>query len=174
MNRTRGQTTLDFAIGTSVFLLTVVFVIAYAPTLFDPFVGGTGTDLLVADRAATSLSGDFLAASTAEPGTLSVGCVGTFFDVSLDEAVQGVGCGGANLNSFDDDEGFSELLSLDGRNANVTIHELGAPASEPVTPEWASDPLVRSNDDSVPSDVAVSTRTVSIEGKQYRLTVRVW
>jgi hypothetical protein len=174
MNRNRGQTTLDFAIGTSVFLLTVVFVIAYAPTLFDPFVGGTGTDLLVADRAATSLSGDFLVASTAEPGTLSVSCVGTFFGVTLDEGVQGVGCGGANLGNFDDSEGFSELLSLGSRNGNVTIHELGAPASEPVTPSWADGPLVRSNDDSVPSDVAVATRTVSIEGKQYRMTVRVW
>ncbi len=169
MSRNRGQTTLDFAVGTSVFLLAVIFVVVYAPTLFDPFAGGTGTKLLVADRAATSLSGDLLTNSTAEPGLLSAGCVGTFFDVDLDDTVTGANCHtGADLEEFDG------LLALDGRNANVTIHELDSPASEPVQPSWAGGPLVRSNSASVPSDVAVATRTISIEGEQYRLTVRVW
>ena len=169
--RARGQTTLDFAVGASVFLLTVVFVIAYAPTLFDPFAGGTGTKLLVADRAATSLSGDLLAPSTAEPGVLSVGCVGTFFDVTLADNVREVGCDApADLEDFD------ELLSLGGRNANVTVHALGAPVSEPAAPEWIDGDgrLTRSNTDEPPTDVAVATRTVSIAGEQYRLTVRVW
>lgn len=174
MTGNRGQTTLDFAVGTSVFLLAVVFVIVYAPTLFDPFAGGTGAKLLVADRAATSLSGDFLVASTAEPGTLSAACVGTFFDVGLDETVQGSNCTGTDLEKFDDPDGFGELLSLDGRRATVTVHELDSPASNPTQPEWADGPLTRSNDDSVPSDIAVATRTVSIEGQQYRLTVQVW
>ncbi len=169
MIRNRGQTTLDFAVGSSVFLLAVIFVVVYAPTLFDPFAGGTGTKLLVADRAATALSGDLLAVSTADPGLLSAGCVGTFFDVDLEENVARANCHtGADLEEFD------ELLALDGRNANVTIHELDSPASEPVEPSWADGPLVRSNSASVPSDVAVATRTVSIEGQQYRLTVRVW
>ncbi len=169
MTRNRGQTTLDFAVGASVFLLTVIFVVVYAPTLFDPFAGGTGTKLLVADRAATSLSGDLLAVSTAEPGTLSVACVGTFFDADPDDTVAG-----ANCETAADLEAFDELLALDGRSANVTIHELDAPASDPASPEWTGDRLTRSNDGSVPNDVAVATRTVSIEGQQYRLTVRVW
>jgi hypothetical protein len=173
-DRDRGQTTLDFAIGTSVFLLTVIFVIAYAPTLFDPFAGGTGGNLLVADRAATSLSGDFLAASTAEPGALSVACVGAFFDVGLTDNVSEANCDGTDLAAFDDPEGLDELLSLDGRSVDVTIHELDAPVSTPAEPAWAEGSLTRSNDDSVPSDVAVATRTVSIEGTQYRLTVQVW
>lgn len=168
MTPDRGQTTLDFAIGTSVFLLAVVFVVVYAPTLFDPFAGGTGTNLLVADRAATTLSGDALAVSTAEPGTLSVACVGTFFEVGLDESVEGADCEETDLDDID------ELLSLDGKSANVTVHELDSPASDPVQPNWADGPLIRASDDSVPSDVAVATRTVSIEGQRYRLTVRVW
>ncbi len=175
MNERRGQTTLDFAIGTSVFLLTVAFVVMYAPTLFDPFAGGSGAKLLVADRAATSVAGDLLAVSTAEPGILSASCVGLFFDVTLDETVRGGSCNNAaTLESLDDDEGFDRLLSLDGRNAVVTIHELGTPASDPVEPTWADGPLTRSNDEADPRDVAVATRTVSIEGQQYRLTVRVW
>ena len=161
----RGQTTLDFAVGMSVFLLTVIFVISFAPTMFDPFVGGSGTKLIVADRVATTLSGDLLAASTAEPGILSVACVAEFYD----EDVEGASCNtNANLDDFDGS------LSLDGRNANVTIHELGEPASNPATPGWATDGLTTSNSESVPSDVAVATRTVSIDSQQYRLTVRVW
>ncbi len=174
MRRNRGQTTLDFAIGTSVFLLAVVFVIMYAPTLFDPFAGGTGANLLVADRGATSLSGDFLAVSTAEPGTLSVTCVGAFFDVGLDEAVGDSECDGTDLGELDDPDGLDELLSLDGRSASVTLHELDDPASIPAQPSWADGKLTRSNGDSVRNDVAVATRTVSVEGRQYRLTVQVW
>ena len=161
----RGQTTLDFAVGMSVFLLTVIFVISFAPTMFDPFAGGTGTKLVVADRAATTLSGDLLATSTAEPSVLSAGCVAEFFN----EDVEGASCTASA--DFDD---FDGSLSLDGRNADVTIHSLSASASDPATPEWASDGLTRSNSGSVPSDVAVAARTVSIDGETYRLTVRVW
>jgi hypothetical protein len=164
----RAQTTLDFAIGMGVFLLTVVFVVANVPTLFDPFAGGTGTTLIVADRAATTLSADLLATSTATPGTLSAGCVAAFFQ----ESIEGASCdAGVDL---DDPGALETALSLDGRNANVTVHELDAPASRPARIGWADDPLTRSNTDSTPIDVAVATRTVSIDRRQYRLTVRVW
>ncbi len=161
----RAQTTLDFAVGMSVFLLTVIFVISFAPTMFDPFAGGSGTKLIVADRAATTLSGDLFAVSTAESGILSVGCVAEFFDEDVD---------GASCDSSAEFSDFDGSLSLDGRSAEVTVHELGSPASEPASPEWATDGLTRSNSGSVPSDVAVATRTVSIDGESYRLTVRVW
>ena len=159
----RGQTTLDFAVGMSVFLLTVVFVIAYAPTMFDPFAGGSGAKLVVADHAATTLSSDLLVASTAEPGILSAGCVVTFF---------GEEPPGASCPTEAEFESLDTALSLDGRNADVTIHELNEPASEPV--EVNGTKLTRSNSASVPSDIAVATRTVSVDGQQYRLTVRVW
>ena len=165
IRRARGQTTLDFAVGASVFLLAVVFVIAYAPTMFDPFAGGSGSKLVVADHAATSLSGDLLAASTADPGTLSTGCVVAFFEGDPP---------GEHCPSEADFGTLDEALSLNGRNAEVTIHDLDTPASEPVAPGWADGELTRSNSESTPSDIAVATRTVSIEGTQYRLTVRVW
>jgi hypothetical protein len=163
--RHRGQTTLDFAIGTGIFLLAVLFVVTYAPTMFDPFAGGTGTKLIVADRAATTLSGDVLAASTADPGILALGCVAELFDESVD---------GATCSSTDDFDDLDDLLSLDGRHAEVTIHELRKPISTPASPGWADGELQRETDGSTPTDVAVATRTVSIDGQQYRLTVRVW
>ena len=155
----RGQTTLDFAVAMGIFLTTVLFVLAYAPTMFDPFAGGTGTKLVVADRAATTLSADVLAASTAQPGVLSAGCVKEFF-------------GGDSYDGCPAEDSLDETLSLDGRNANVTIHELNG--SVPESPSWAPGDPHRATSDSVPTDVAVATRTVSIEGEQYRLTVRVW
>ena len=33
----RGQTTLDFAIGVSVFLIVVAFVLAFVPGMVQPF-----------------------------------------------------------------------------------------------------------------------------------------
>jgi len=155
----RGQTTLDFAVAMSIFLVTVLFVLAYAPTMFDPFAGGSGTKLVVADRAATTLSADVLAVSTAEPGVLSAGCVSAFFG-------SGTGCPPADSGTLD------EVLSLDGRNADVTIHSMADSASTPARVDGVD--LTRQNSGSVPTDVAVATRTVSIEGDPYRLTVRVW
>ncbi|MFO7926580.1 MAG: DUF7287 family protein [Halobacteriota archaeon] len=167
ISTTRGQTTLDFAVGTGVFLLAVLFVVTYAPTMFDPFAGGSGTELIVADRAATTLSSDLLAASTSDPGILSAGCVAEFFEVDADEATCEAGA------SFTD---FDGALSLDGRSADVTIHDLSASASDPADPDWTDggDELHRSSDGSTPTDIAVATRTVSIDDQQYRLTVRVW
>ena len=162
----RGQTTLDFAVGMSVFLLTVIFVISFAPTMFDPFAGGSGTKLIVADRAATTLSGDLLVASTAEPGTLSAGCVAGFFD--SDQSRVENECT-ATIEAVDD---LDRTLALDGRNANVTVHSLADSASKPATVSGVK--LTEATGSSVPSDVAVATRTVSIDGEQYRLTVRVW
>ncbi|WP_181691060.1 hypothetical protein [Natronomonas sp. LN261] len=161
----RGQTTIDFGVGMGVFLLTLVFVVAYAPTVFDPVAGGTGSASMTADRAATTLSGDVLAASTAEPGILSVGCVAEFFG----EVVEGTECEKtAGFSEFDGSPPFED------RNLNVTIHELDAPVSDPARPEWASADLQQPMGGPEPSTEAVATRTVSIDGKLYRLTVRVW
>lgn len=166
----RGQTTLDFAVGASMFLLALIFVIAYAPTMFDPFAGGTGTKLIVADRAATTLAGDVLATSTAEPGSLSIGCVAGFFDGDGDQSAVDEHCTAA----IDDVRDLDGTLSLEGRHANVSIHEIGAPASVPAEPSWAPDDLNRGTGTTIPSDVAVATRTVSIGGDRFRLTVQVW
>jgi hypothetical protein len=178
----RGQTTLDFAVAMGIFLTTVLFVLAYAPTMFDPFAGGTGTKLVVADRAATTLSADVLAASTAQPGVLSKACVVGFFEDGGDQGRIDSECP-AEINDVTD---LDETLSLDGRNANVTVHKLergSTSTPDPLTFDWNdgdidwsgdSIELARQNSGSIETDVAVATRTVSIEGEQYRLTVRVW
>jgi len=39
-NGNRARDPIDFTVGAGVFLLTLAFVIAFVPTLFDPFGGG--------------------------------------------------------------------------------------------------------------------------------------
>lgn len=52
----RGQTVQDFAIGTSVFLLTIAFVFAFVPTLFTPFESEVAPGLeSQADRVADAM-----------------------------------------------------------------------------------------------------------------------
>lgn len=59
--RDRGQTTLDFAAGISVFLLTVIFVFAFVPSLLAPATGSQPSNTVVADRIATDLAQEELA-----------------------------------------------------------------------------------------------------------------
>lgn len=51
----RGQTTFDFAVGMTLFLLVVGFVFTIAPGMFEPHDQGESRDALVADGAATRL-----------------------------------------------------------------------------------------------------------------------
>lgn len=52
----RGQTTIDFAMGMSVFLLTVAFAFALLPSIFAPFTAPIDDDLTTrADRTTASL-----------------------------------------------------------------------------------------------------------------------
>ncbi|MFB6085552.1 MAG: hypothetical protein ABEJ84_01885 [Halodesulfurarchaeum sp.] len=58
----RGQSTLDFLLGTVIFLFAVVIVVAVVPGLLDPFATGTESHPVVADRAVTTLATEELAA----------------------------------------------------------------------------------------------------------------
>jgi len=55
----RGQTTIDFALGVSVFLLSVAFAFALLPSVFVPFDAPIDDDLTTrADRVAATLLAD--------------------------------------------------------------------------------------------------------------------
>lgn len=165
----RGQTTLDFGIGAGLFVVALVFVVAFVPTIFDPFYTGSSANLVVADRAASTLASDVLATSTADAGSLSTGCVVAFADSN--QTLANERC--ANDPSVSD---LDETLSLSGRNVNVSIHAMNGTADEPAEIEWEGESvaLTWNNSNSIPTDVAFATRTVRIDGQQYRMTVRVW
>lgn len=50
-----GQTSLDFLIGITIFLLAFIFVFAFIPKMFTPFVSNSDQLTMAADRAAEAL-----------------------------------------------------------------------------------------------------------------------
>jgi len=173
----RAQTPIDFAVGASVFLLTLAFVVAFIPTLFDPFTGAATASPIASDRVAAGLAGDLLAASPTEPGVLSPACTVAFFepDAGLADAAdcpEGVEDGVAAqfgldeevlvaiqpLNESDPTAGASNL-SIDTRYGTHAL-ELRRSTTTPVSVDRGG--------------VSASQRVVSIRGDRYRLTVWVW
>ncbi|MFC7226275.1 hypothetical protein N0B31_02585 [Salinirubellus salinus] len=75
----RGQTTLDFAVGVSIFLVVVAFVVGFVPTMLEPFDGGTQEETAASDRLADQLVTDLLVADADTPYVLDRGCVVAFF-----------------------------------------------------------------------------------------------
>ncbi|QLC34460.1 hypothetical protein EFA46_009665 [Halarchaeum sp. CBA1220] len=51
----RAQTTIDFAVGASVFLLTVAFAFSFVPGLITPFASGQESAPAVSNRVADDL-----------------------------------------------------------------------------------------------------------------------
>lgn len=74
----RAQTTLDFLIGASVFLLTVGIVIGMVPGILDPFALDQSAAPVGANRAATALATNELAVEET-PYVLSTSAVQAFF-----------------------------------------------------------------------------------------------
>lgn len=176
----RAQAPIDFAVGASVFLLTLGFVIAFVPTVFDPFAGGATAMPVVSDRVAAGLAGDLLAASPTEPGVLSPACTVAYFEGDDGNATlaDAAGCPSGTANDTAAEFGIND-------DVLVLVHAVGE--SDPLgnastvsvdTRHGAhSVQLRRSTSDPVRVDrggVSVSQRLVSIEGTQYRLTVWVW
>lgn len=57
----RGQTTIDFLIAISTFVIVVGFLFAFVPGTTLPFNDGQSANPLIADRTATHLAADVLA-----------------------------------------------------------------------------------------------------------------
>jgi len=92
----RGQTTLDFAVGVSVFLLTAIFVLTFVPGMLEPFEESTQEEISAADRIATELVEETLA-SPERPNLLDRECTVIFFESRQDGNDPG-GDDDANVN----------------------------------------------------------------------------
>ena len=75
----RGQTTLDFVIGVSIFLAAVLFTFGFIPGLLEPFDTVEEENPTLSDRYADTLSQDTLG-SPKDPHTLDRYCAVSFFD----------------------------------------------------------------------------------------------
>lgn len=76
--QTRAQTTLDFAIGISLFLAVVLFTFGFIPTILDPFDATDSENPAVADRTADHIAHHMLG-NASEPHILDRYCTVAFF-----------------------------------------------------------------------------------------------
>jgi hypothetical protein len=112
----RGQTTIDFTIGISVFLGVIIFVFVFAPGILTPFTVTGQSEAVTVDRTADYLAQDALG-SPDEPYILDRGCTVAFFDRAADEDPD-IGDDTCRY----DDEPLNQQLGLDDfRSVNVTL-----------------------------------------------------
>lgn len=107
----RGQTTLDFAIGVSIFLSVMLFVFAFVPGILQPFNLSGEEDIVLSERIASDLSQAKLG-NASTPYVLESTCTVQFFDE------------GSSSPSHCDYEGetIKERLGLGtARNVNVSL-----------------------------------------------------
>lgn len=160
----RGQTTLDFAVGMSTFLVAVAFVMAFVPGMLQPFVGGAQEETVAADRTASDLSGGLLV-DTDDPHLLNATCTEAFFDRSSPG-----GCGfdgewgDGDTNYLNDAVGIRPPAAL-----NVTVRNESGVVRIDGTLLRAGQSVPRRH-----TGVVVAQRIVRVEGDTARLYVRVW
>lgn len=157
----RAQTTIDYAVGVSVFLLVVAFVFGFVPSLISPFTDDDTDAVVVSDRAADRLTGDLLVADPARPSVLGADCTVGFFNDSLTPA----DCRyGSNASDLHDALGIGSPT----RSVNVTVIDGDGSRALDGT-ELAAGP-----DPAGGTDVSVSRRAVLLDDRDWTVLVRVW
>lgn len=160
---TRAQTPVDFAVGTSLFLIVVIAVFGFLPSMFGPFVQESNADAMVTDRSAARLAEDLLVGDPARPAVLNESCTEEFFDAD--------GAAPETCRYDEDGADLPAALGIAGwSNVNVTIrdgdtgtiHDIGGTelAAGPDVPESA--------------DAIASRRLVLLGGEERQLYVRAW
>ena len=171
----RGQTTLDFAIGMSIFLAVVIFIFLFIPGILSPFTQGSQADTASSNRVADQLANGALG-SPSEPYVLDRFCTVQFFQGATPSQCSYSGA------TLEDQLGLDETF----QSVNITIRT-NATATETLC--WEStdglveetgpdcggtqlhrgDTLTTSSDDTV-----TSQRVVSLDGEDVALYVRMW
>ncbi|SFR44401.1 DUF7287 family protein [Halogeometricum limi] len=164
----RGQTTQDFVIGISVFLLVVVFVLAFVPGIFDPFEETNRTQTV--DRYGATLASDVLG-DPSTPATLNATCTWHFFRQMQTGTDTTAAC------RFDDGtDTVAATLGSDRLDVNVTVVDDGAVVSLNAPDGVGGSARELRAGPPVPSrgSVVTTRRVVLLEGQTRQLVVRAW
>lgn len=148
--RTRGQTTIDFAVGIGLFLLTVAWVVGTVPQILQPFDAQQERPL-VANRAADSLTKELLVDDNTS-NVLDKTCTEAFFDGNSPPA----GC------QYGDPDPHTATGINDGYGLNITLIRQGT--------------VVAATGESVPQSTTIisARRAVYFDGELHKLSVKVW
>ena len=176
----RAQTTLDFTIGITIFIVVIAAVFLFVPGTLQPFSEGGQENIVSVNRVADDLSVGSLA-TDGTPHVLNGTCTEAFFNAT-DR------CG------FDSTD-VTELVGLgEFQTANVTIlgnvstrsgvqeilcYDHGdAPGDRLTSPDPACDSsetrLAIGDDPSVAQSSVTARRVVELDGSDVFLVVKVW
>jgi len=176
----RGQTTLDFAIGMSLFLSVVIFIFLFIPGLLSPFSAGIQEETVTTDRVADGLTMGMLG-SPQQPYVLDEHCTREFFAGNAPPS----GCG------YESGASTEERVGLDPvrENVNVTIrgNATGTPAADEILCwDGATEELVAASgscgtvlttggNPPTNNDASVTAlRVVSLNGQDVTVRVVMW
>ncbi|WP_410765039.1 hypothetical protein [Haloferax sp. DFSO60] len=145
----RAQTTIDFAIGIGLFLITVAWIVGTVPQILQPF-DASQEQPLVANRAADSLTKDLLTEDR-ESSILNETCTMAFFD----------GDPPGDCHYGDPDPHTATGLS-NSYGLNITLSKQGTTLAE--------------TGEAVPSSTTIvsARRAVYFDGELHKLSVKVW
>ena len=125
MNADRGQTTLDFLIGTATFLIAVGLIVAFVPGMIDPFATGSEGNAITANRAVNSLSQDQLSGPES-PYVLDDAAVASFFGKNESEARDALGLSdGVRIN-----------ITMENETAQIRSIGPDPPDTASITSAW--------------------------------------
>jgi hypothetical protein len=160
--RSRGQTTLDYAVGVASFLIVVGFVFAFIPSIVGPFTAEPSDRPLIADRSADQLSQDMLIdAPTAY--ALNATCTEAFFDAD------GTAPDDCRFGMDAQDLPTALNVSSPGVSFNVTIRDANGDLRSVDGTELAAGEPPRPG-----SNVVSAKRVVLLDNSRGYLTVKAW
>lgn len=174
----RGQTTLDFAIGVTIFLAAIIFTFAFVPGILTPFTDSGQQDTVTVDRVANHLGQDLLGGPD-DPYVLDRHCTVGFFD--RDGSI-------ASDCRWADEDLHEQLGVSESLNVNVTIS--GNVTTDPgssilhwddsgkdLTEDSAVGDIPMTVGDAPPEDndaTVSATRVASLHREGVTITVVVW
>jgi hypothetical protein len=149
----RGQTTQDFAVGISLFLLAITFVFTFVPGLIDASASGAETqEQLTADRTAESIVSNL--SVVGEPNTLDRTATDRLFATDADA--------------------LEDRFGYDYQDLNVTIRTMSGDA---IVTNATGEPYA-AGEAYHGQSASVSVRVVKLTGPNCstgcKLVVRVW
>ena len=188
-DRPRGQTTLDFAIGISLFLVVIVFVFSFVPGMLQPFVVTGAEHPVMADRLGDRLAQGQLG-HPEEPFVLENDCAVEFFNDSRYDD----GLGSPSDCRYDGNALHERAGVTNTSNLNVTLEgnaSAGVDGSTTLCWDGGTDSLAQeassdcgdSDDDTLTTGGAPPTandatvtarRVVSLAGEDVTMKVVVW
>lgn len=170
----RGQTTLDFAIGVSIFLAVVLFTFAFVPTVLDPFDVVAEENPVLADRTADNLAHGQLGTSE-QPYVLDRYCTVTFFANESDPDCNYDGSTLAERLGIGSDQNANITITQDGEQLLCWSDDAGGEPGLTTACSDSDTTLAVGDERPTSEDTTITARrVVSLGGDPVELEVVLW